>query len=193
MAGDKDAVDKKSESQATASSTQPLYIQYPVSSSWEFTLTNDDKVQGEVYCTDQVSQMIVLQDQLRDIRMISVAGIRESKQLKEASDDPVAAPSNPVHAKKALEEREKRAVKLAEESFKHINPKVRFFSDCFLMQNACTTWLLSWPEQIIATLYSNWLFFASLSAHFNCRLIFPLSTGFPERASCFRSPPQGVQ
>ena len=126
MAGDKDAVDKKSESQATASSTQPLYIQYPVSSSWEFTLTNDDKVQGEVYCTDQVSQMIVLQDQLRDIRMISVAGIRESKQLKEASDDPVAAPSNPVHAKKALEEREKRAVKLAEESFKHINPKVRF-------------------------------------------------------------------
>ena len=131
MASDKDAVDKKKESQATASSTQPLYIQYPVSSSWEFTLTNDDKVQGEVYCTDQVSQMVVLQDQLRDIRMISVAGIRESKQLKEASDDPVAAPSNPVHAKKALEERERKAIRLAEESFKHINPKVRFSGTAF--------------------------------------------------------------
>ena len=146
MAGDKDAVDKKSESQATASSTQPLYIQYPVSSSWEFTLTNDDKVQGEVYCTDQVSQMVVLQDQLRDIRMISVAGIRESKQLKEASDDPVAAPSNPVHAKKALEERERRAIRLAEESFKHINPKVRFSRNYFIIQNAFTIWLLSWPK-----------------------------------------------
>ena len=125
MASDKDAVDKKTESQATTSSTEPLYIQYPVSSSWELTLTNDEKVQGEVYCTDPVAQMVALQDQLNGIRMVSVAGIRESKQLKEASDNPIEAPSNPVHAKKALEDREKKAIKLAQESFRHINPKVR--------------------------------------------------------------------
>jgi hypothetical protein len=116
---------------ALPSASQPLYLQYPMSSSWELTLTNDDKVQGEVYCTDPISQIVVLQDQLSDIRMISVASIREAKLLKEASPDPAAAPpANTVHAKKALEEREKRAIKIAQESFRHINPKVRYPLRC---------------------------------------------------------------
>jgi hypothetical protein len=128
-----DAAKTEGSQQATApsalpSASQPLYLQYPMSSSWELTLTNDDKVQGEVYCTDPISQIVVLQDQLSDIRMISVASIREAKLLKEASPDPAAAPpANMVHAKKALEEREKRAIKIAQESFRHINPKVRCY------------------------------------------------------------------
>ena len=98
-------------------------MQYPVSSTWEFTLSNDEIVKGEVYCTDPVSEQIVLQDQLNDIRMVSISGIRDSKQVEEATED-ASIPGNMTHSRKALEERERRAIRLAEESFKHINPKV---------------------------------------------------------------------
>jgi hypothetical protein len=104
---------------------KPLDVQYPVSSTWELTLENNETFQGEVYCTDPISQLVVLQDQLSDIRMVSVSSIQSAKQLKEASgEDTITAGGNLVHTKKALEEREKRAIRLAQESFRHINPKV---------------------------------------------------------------------
>ena len=116
-------------------SSTGMHSKYPISSQWEFKLKNGDVVKGEVYCTDPVSEVVVIQDTLKDIRMISVASISESKQLSEASADAQAKlaltpGSNVVHAKKALEEREKRAVRIAQDSLKHLNPKVRVGALC---------------------------------------------------------------
>ena len=56
-------------------SSQPLYEKYPISSSWEFTLKNGQSVKGEVYCTDPVADLVILQDSQNDIRMVSVSSI----------------------------------------------------------------------------------------------------------------------
>jgi hypothetical protein len=112
----------------------PLYTKYPISSQWEFTLTNGETIKGEVYCTDPLADIVVLQDQLNnDIRIVAVSSISQSKQIKEASADALqqaasSANNSVVHTKKALEEREKRAIRLAQESLKHLNPKVGFFA-----------------------------------------------------------------
>jgi hypothetical protein len=114
----------------SSTSSNSIHTKYPISSQWEFKLKNGDVVKGEVYCTDPVAQVVVIQDALKDIRMISLAGISESKQVGAASADAqeklaLTSPSNNlVHAKKALEEREKRAVRIAQDSLKHLNPKV---------------------------------------------------------------------
>ena len=109
------------------SSSLPLYSQYPISSHWELTLTNDETVSGEVYCTDPVAEVVVLHNDLKEVRVVSVGQIRESKQIKEADVDTASISSgfNTAHAKKALDEREKRSLKLAQESLKSVNPKVR--------------------------------------------------------------------
>lgn len=104
------------------SSDQALHDRYPMSSKWEFTLKNGEKVSGEVYCTDLVSNVIALQQSM-DVRMISVGSIEESKLVGEASSDSAKIVGNLTHTKKILEEREKRAVRLAEESLRHLNPK----------------------------------------------------------------------
>lgn len=128
------------ESSSTTGSTKPqsqqlpppLYTRYPISSQWEFTLTNGETVKGDVYCTDPLADVVVLQDQqLNDIRIVSVSAISQSKQIKEASAEALqqaasSANNSVVHTKKALEEREKRAIRLAQESLKHLNPKVGF-------------------------------------------------------------------
>ena len=127
---------------SSSSPQQPLYIKYPISSQWEFKLNNGETVQGEIYCTDQVADLIILQDSTNnDIRMISVTSIinGETQQITENNngsdieeDDAIekasAATTNKVdivHSKKVLDEREKRAIRLAQESLKHLNPKVR--------------------------------------------------------------------
>ena len=111
---------------AKEKSQQPtLHTKYPISSTWEFTLENGDKIQGQIYCTDPIAEIVVLQDQLNDIRMVTVASIRDSKQVSEASKEQLQmAMENMAHTKKALEEREKRAIRLAQESIKHLNPNV---------------------------------------------------------------------
>jgi hypothetical protein len=97
-------------------------------------LTNGETVKGEVYCTDPVADLVVLQDPLlNDIRMVSASTIiaSESRQVKDAVAESAEAaatkapPNSVLHDKKALEEREKRAIRLAQESLKHLNPKVR--------------------------------------------------------------------
>lgn len=138
----------------------PLCSRYPISSQWEFTLTNGETVKGEVYCTDPLSDLLVLQDQLNDIRMVAVSAISEARQVKEAppagaSSQPAApSPSNSmVHSKKALEEREKRAIRLAQESLKHLNPKVgsiplrraRTYRNCEEEASSDTTQLVTHP------------------------------------------------
>ena len=108
------------------SSQQPLHAKYPISSQWEFTLKSGESVKGEVYCTDPVADLVILQDSQNDIRMISVSSI-DGESREEANDESTIEQKkiDTVHAKKALEEREKRAIRMAQESLKHLNPKVR--------------------------------------------------------------------
>jgi len=127
-------------STSSSSPQQPLYIKYPISSQWEFKLNNGETVQGEIYCTDQVADLIILQDSTNnDIRMISVTSIitGETQQITENNngsdieeDDAIEKAATAttkkvdiVHSKKVLDEREKRAIRLAQESLKHLNPK----------------------------------------------------------------------
>ena len=106
-----------------SSSQQPLHSRYPIKSTWELTLQNGETVSGEVYCTDPSSNVVVLQDQLGGIHMVTVSSITESKQLEEAPNDATISSTNVTHVKKILEEREKRAIKLAQENLRNINPK----------------------------------------------------------------------
>ena len=107
------------------SPAQSLHLKYPISSTWEFTLNDSEVIKGEIYCTDPVAAIVVVKDQLGDVSLISVASIQESKQVNEASSDQVKmAAENMTHTKKVLEEREKRAIRLAQESLKRLNPKV---------------------------------------------------------------------
>ena len=101
-----------------------LYTQYPISSAWELTLSNDDVVSGTVYCTDPIANVVVLQESKdSSILVVSVSEIKSSKQTAEATD---ATPDAPVGgiSQKVIDDKEKRAIKLAQESFAHLNPKV---------------------------------------------------------------------
>lgn len=102
-------------------SSEPIQLMYPMTSKWEFTLQNGDKVSGEVYCTDPVSGLVVLVGR-GDINMISGGSIQESKLLQKANAESLQ-PGNMMHSKKAMDEKEKRGIRLAQESLRHLNPK----------------------------------------------------------------------
>lgn len=116
-----------------------LADQYPVNTLWELTLPNEEVVSGRVYCTDEVSQTIVLQKSLvhttlaSEIRIVQASSIVSAKPQPETTSSegdtgiPLSRPL-PKIQKKTLEDRERKALRLAEESFRHINQKVGFFS-----------------------------------------------------------------
>lgn len=134
-----------SESTSIAPSEGPLFLQYKVNSIVELTLApNSEVVRGLVYCTDDVSNSIVLKKSLvhttlaSEIRIINAASVTAKKVIMEEAPataeegetaEELALPL-PNVSKKALEEREKRAIRLAEESFRHINEKVRNNDEC---------------------------------------------------------------
>lgn len=117
-----------------SSKTVPLSATYPVNSVLELTLSpTDEVVKGLVYCTDDVSNSIVLKKSLNyttlasEIRVINASCVKEKKVImaqapksKVDGVDEIALPL-PHVTKKAIDEREKRAIRLAEESIKHIN------------------------------------------------------------------------
>lgn len=106
------------------SSQQALYEKYPISSLWEFTLKDGQSVKGEVYCTDPVANLVIVQDSQNDIRMISVASIDAETRDEDSEDTTIELKKvEAVHFKKALEEREKRAIRMAQEKIKQLNPK----------------------------------------------------------------------
>lgn len=137
---------RSSSSSAPAATSKPqrLETRFPVHSAWKFTLSpSDETVRGRIYCTDEASQMVALQTALThttlatDMRIIHAASIAKAVEIKktaekngEEEDDedeislPVTTPLPKVQ-KKALEDRERKAVRLAEESLRHINQKVR--------------------------------------------------------------------
>ena len=144
-------------SRPSVPSEGPLFMQYPVNSVLELTLApNSEVVRGLVYCTDDVSNSVVLKKSLThttlasEIRIINAASITSKKVIHavapsaaeegETAVEELALPLPNVN-KKALEDREKRAIRLAEESFRHINEKVRLhdvFSCCIsVMYRSC--------------------------------------------------------
>lgn len=110
---------------------QPLYLQYPANSSWEISLSTGETVTGTVYCTDEVSNTVFLQKNLThttlatELRVLHASQIARSKSVPTEDGESSALGSLPKVQKKALEEREKKAIRLAQESFRHINEKVR--------------------------------------------------------------------
>lgn len=119
----------------------PLFLRYPVNSILELTLSpNSEVVRGLVYCTDDISNSVVLKSSLTHTTLASEVRIINADSVTSKKVIHAVAPSNaeegggateelalplPNVSKKALEEREKRAIRLAEESFLHINQKVR--------------------------------------------------------------------
>lgn len=113
-----------------------LETRFPVNTSWELVLKSQETVQGRIYCTDEMSQTIVLQTDLThtvlatEIRMIHATHIVQAMQQKKSdtkdNEHPLSTPL-PKIQKKVLEEREKKSLKMVEESLRHINEKVRQF------------------------------------------------------------------
>lgn len=126
---------------------------YPTNTVMELTLTDSTTIKGLIYCTDEISQSIVIQRSLvhttlsSEIMVVHVASIKTSKKIDLPSSnegEESIPPSSEDNIKKygvanieeiknqklmnvsrrALEERERRALRLAEESFSHVNQKV---------------------------------------------------------------------
>ena len=143
-------------SSSTSSSSSSMYVaeRFPVNSLQQITILPDHEViTGRVYCTDEITRTLILQKALTyttlssEIRIVSLNSIVRSQKLQEkegaiATDasgketttgedtvraTPLTQPL-PIIQKKALEERERRAIRLAEESLRHINPKVICFT-----------------------------------------------------------------
>lgn len=127
--------------QPSSSSPEGLLAErFPVNSLQELTLQSGEVVSGRVYCTDEMTGSIVLQKALvhttlaSEIRIVAADTVTKSVVLKEDDSEKAAAAAavvatpltNPLPKiqKKALEERERRAIRLAEESLRHINQKV---------------------------------------------------------------------
>ncbi len=138
-----------------------LNEEYPVNSVMEITLkqpTDEEPqtVTGLIYCTDDISNTIVLKKSVQnttltsDIYVLNANAIKEKKiVVKEApkennnsegegggsstaanndTNDGIVELAMPLLnvSREQIEKREKRAIMLAEESFKHINEKVCF-------------------------------------------------------------------
>jgi len=131
--------------------TSPLYLAYPINTIMELTLSpHNEVVRGLIYTTDEISNSIVVKKALShstitsEIRVINASMVTDKKMIKdgktsntigEASEtnndldaysDDLSMPLPAVN-KKSLEERERRAIRLAEESFAHINQKASPF------------------------------------------------------------------
>lgn len=137
----------------TTKEQDPLFVQYPVNAVVELQLIGGESVRGLVYCTDEISNTVVLKKSLvhttlsSEIRIVNVACIQDKKVIHAVAPDKpsgkgkeggggevaeeLAMPLANIN-KKALEEREKRALRLVEESFRHINEKVRPYNRTML-------------------------------------------------------------
>lgn len=129
-----------------------LSNRFPVNSLQEITLQNGEKVSGRIYCTDETTGSVVMQTALvhttlaTEIRIVSSDSIVSSETIESSSTSTVASTPLtqplPKIQKKVLEDRERRAIRLAEESLRHINQKVRLHSQyCIMVFNFWTLYL----------------------------------------------------
>eukprot|EP00804_Cyclotella_cryptica_P015687 CCRYP_018921-RA/>CCRYP_018921-RA protein AED:0.19 eAED:0.19 QI:300/1/1/1/1/1/2/1176/212 len=132
----------------------PLSQTYPINTLMELTVAPDNTIiRGLIYCTDEISQSIVLQRSLvhttlsSEITVVHAQSVLERKSIEVPNRNGDSAPEGtlsseenikkygvanleeikklplPNVSRKALEERERRAIRLAEESLSHINQK----------------------------------------------------------------------
>ena len=117
----------------------PLSSIYPINTVMELTLNKAETATGTIYCTDEISNTIVLKKSLvhttlsSEITVINADVVTARRIITEAdeSDDNNNKSSEavlPNVSRRMVEERERRAIKLMEESFSHINEQVRV--DC---------------------------------------------------------------
>lgn len=131
-----------------AASSSSLAATYPVNTLMEIKLAPAGEIiRGLVYCTDETSNSVVFKKSLAhttlasEITVINAASVLERKPLlldvvgKKENNEEMArelagmATSRdmtmplPNVSRRALEERERRAVRLAEESFSHVNQR----------------------------------------------------------------------
>mmetsp|Transcript_11332 Transcript_11332/g.17317 ORF Transcript_11332/g.17317 Transcript_11332/m.17317 type:complete len:208 (+) Transcript_11332:215-838(+) len=122
----------------------PLSTIYPINTLMELTLNNNNNQEevttGTIYCTDEVSNTIVLKKSLihttlsseitvinasvvtgRRIITAAAADEQQSQELEGNNKNNSEAASLPNVSRRMVEEREKRAIKLMEESFRHVN------------------------------------------------------------------------
>jgi hypothetical protein len=113
----------------------------------ELTLKNtNDKIQGTIYCTDEISNTIVLKTSLvhttlsSQITVINADVVMDRRCVIVEGDDGESGEGSgegaqqqqqqqvsevlPNVSRRMVEERERRAIKLMEESFSHVNQKV---------------------------------------------------------------------
>lgn len=132
----------------------PLEEAFPVNSYMELKLSPDGEVvRGVVYCTDDTSNSVVLRSSLphttlaAEVRIINASCVTERRKAEptgeeggaEALSASAAAGGNrpltaeefeglavplPTVTRRALEDRERRALRLAEESLAHVNRSV---------------------------------------------------------------------
>lgn len=132
-----------------ASSNAPLSERFPVHTLWEFELEDGGDggessavvmVEGRVHCTDEFSQTVVLKRPLPhttlawEVRFINASAVVRATQKVDDTDEETNGggtasaslhrPLPKVH-RRALEERERKALRQAEESFRQINQQVR--------------------------------------------------------------------
>ena len=118
----------------------PLSSIYPINTLMELTLNKAETATGTIYCTDEISNTIVLKKSLvhttlsSEITVINADVVTARRIITEAdeSDDNNNNKSSsssselvlPNVSRRMVEERERRAIKLMEESFSHINEQV---------------------------------------------------------------------
>jgi len=126
------------------SKRKSLNDDFPVNSVMEITIAPaNETLKGLVYCTDDISNTIVLKKSVNyttlssDIWVLNANSVVDKKIIvKEApmsSDNSDGADADDVElampllnvSRDSIEKREKRAIMLAQDSLKHINQKVR--------------------------------------------------------------------
>lgn len=120
---------------ATTTQTLPLSSIYPINTLMELTLNNNNSKEvttGTIYCTDEVSNTIVLKKSLvhttltSEITVINAAVVTDRRIITAAEDEKEGEKTVlPNVSRRMVEERERRAIKLMEESFSHVNQQVR--------------------------------------------------------------------
>lgn len=132
---------------SSGSGSGGLATKYPVNTLIELKLAppaGGTTLRGLVYCTDEISNTIILKKSLvhttlsSEITVVNADSVVESKAIEVTQDiseeyarelagvgdlDELSAPL-PNVSRKVLEERERRAIRLAEESLGHINQRV---------------------------------------------------------------------
>lgn len=118
-------------SNATNGTGSTLAVRFPVDKTMELTLHNGTIARGTVYCTDETSQTVVLLNSLthttlaHEIRVVHTSSVKSEKLIEGSSEVTPALPQPlPKVQKKVLEERERKALRLAEEGFRQINQQV---------------------------------------------------------------------